>query len=240
MRAIWTLLATWLSFWGFHPAKFHPITAPLPRIVALTFDDGPSPVYTPKILTILQNNHAHATFFVLGSEAERFPQVAREIIRQGSVIANHGYGHLNFFHAGVQRMWLDAEKTQNLLQKSGIPTVAFYRPPYGNSSPRLIEAFRVHGYTTVFWSIDTRDWAMPSTAAIIRRTLGQIQPGAIILMHDGGGNRQQTVEAVAAIVKFLRADGYRFVTLPQYVQDLHLSPPPARLPLPAAPPPQAG
>lgn len=97
MRAIWTLLATWLSFWGFHPAKFHHITAPLPRIVALTFDDGPSPVYTPKILTILKDNNVHATFFVLGSEAERFPQVTREIIRQGSVIANHGYGHLNFF-----------------------------------------------------------------------------------------------------------------------------------------------
>lgn len=81
---------------------------------------------------------------------------------------------------------------------------------------------------------------MPSTATIIRRTLNQIQPGAIILMHDGGGNRQQTVEAVAAIVKFLRADGYRFVTLPQYVKELHLNPPPARLPLPAEPPPQAG
>lgn len=205
-----------------------------PRVIALTFDDGPSPRYTPDILHLLSRYHAHATFFVLGSEAAQYSKVLREIVKQGSVVANHGYTHVNYFQVGLSGVLHDAERTRALLQKEKIPMAPFYRPPYGNSNKRLIDAISRQGYTLTLWSIDTRDWMMPGTSAITRKVLTDAAPGAIVLMHDGGGNRTQTADALAAILPVLEAEGYRFVTLPQYMRDLGL-PFQAKLPRPINP-----
>ena len=204
---------------------------PNPHIIALTFDDGPSPQYTPEILKLLTRYHAHATFFVLGTEVEQFPGVVRDIVRQGSAVANHGFHHVNYFSVGVGGVLRDAARANALLKKEKIPAVPFYRPPFGNSNNRLVKAMSQAGYTLALWSIDTRDWAAPGTSFITRRVLKNAQPGAIVLMHDGGGNRSQTVNALAAILPVLESEGYRFVTLPQYVKDLGLKDPP-KLPLP--------
>jgi peptidoglycan/xylan/chitin deacetylase (PgdA/CDA1 family) len=205
-----------------------------PPLIALTFDDGPSPHYTPEILALLTRYHAHATFFVLGSELARFPNLARDIVRQGSVLANHGYNHVNLFRVGAQGVWRDAERTQALFAREHLPLTPFYRPPFGNSSPQLVRALNEHGYTVVLWSVDTRDWAMPGTTFITRRVLSQSKPGAIILMHDSGGNRSQTVQALAAILPVLEAEGYHLVTLPEYVAHLHIHTP-TELPLKPTP-----
>ena len=213
-----------------------------PRIIALTFDDGPSPTYTPQVLALLQRYHAHATFFVLGSEVSQFPKIVRDIIKQGSVIANHGYMHVNYFRVGVSGVAKDAARTLAILKKDHIPVAPFYRPPFGNSGKALVQYMSQHGYTLTLWSIDTRDWASPGTPYIIRKVLKDAEPGAIVLMHDSGGNRTQTVQALAAILPALEAEGYHFVTLPQYVKDLKLKAPP-KLPLPPPPtpaPPKAG
>jgi peptidoglycan/xylan/chitin deacetylase (PgdA/CDA1 family) len=200
-------------------------------VIALTFDDGPSPQYTPKILQLLTRYHAHATFFVLGTEVTHFPNLARDIIKQGSVIANHGYDHVNFVHLGVVGTARDAEKLTALLNKEHIAQVPFYRPPYGLSNRKLVAYMSKRGYTVTLWSIDTRDWAMPGASFITRRVLNEAAPGAIVLMHDSGGNRTQTIEALAAILPVLEAEGYQLVTLPQYVKDMGLKAPP-QLPLP--------
>lgn len=199
--------------------------------IALTFDDGPSPEYTPEILRLLTRYHAHATFFVLGSEAAQFPHIVRNIVKQGSVVANHGYRHVNYFSVGVAGVERDAARTEELLKKEKIPTVPFYRPPFGNSNKRLVTAMSREGYTLTLWDIDTRDWSMPGTSFITRKVLSHAKSGAIVLMHDGGGNRTQTVRALAAILPVLESEGYRFVTLPQYVKDMGLKSPP-KLPLP--------
>lgn len=206
-----------------------------PRVIALTFDDGPSPVYTPEILALLTRYQAHATFFVLGSEVAQWPNIARDIIKQGSVIANHGYRHVNYFRVGTDGVYQDAQRSAALLKKEHIPMVPFYRPPYGNSNARLVKFLSAKGYTVTLWNIDTRDWSEPGTSHITQKILTDAEPGAIVLMHDSGGRRQETVQALAAILPFLESEGYRFVTLPQYVEDFHLQHP-AQLPLPTTTP----
>ncbi len=212
-----------------------PARKPPTPIIALTFDDGPSPQYTPEILKLLTRYHAHATFFVLGSQVAQFPNLARDIVKQGSVIANHGYNHVNYFRIGVVGVARDADRAETLLKKEKIPMAPFYRPPYGNSNTRLVSALSHEGYTVTLWSIDTCDWAMPGTTFITRKVLTNAQSGAIVLMHDSGGNRSQTVRALAAILPVLESEGYRFVTMPQYVREFGLKSPP-KLPLPAKPP----
>jgi peptidoglycan/xylan/chitin deacetylase (PgdA/CDA1 family) len=216
--------------------RLHTATRPIPRIIALTFDDGPSPTYTPQVLALLARYHAHATFFLLGSEVAAFPKIARDIVNQGSVVANHGYLHVNYFRVGVGGVTKDAERTEALLKKDHIPMAPFYRPPFGNSNKALVKGMSKRGYTLTLWSIDTRDWTSPGTSYITRKVLKDAEPGAIVLMHDSGGNRTQTIQALAAILPTLEAEGYRFVTLPQYVKDLNLKAPP-KLPLPPPPAP---
>ncbi len=206
----------------------------IPKVIALTFDDGPSPKYTQAILSLLTRYHAHATFFVLGTEVAQWPNVAKDIVKQGSVVAFHGYHHVNYFHIGVGGVTQDLERLKALLKKEKIPTVPFYRPPYGNSNQALVKAMSRRGYTVTLWSIDTRDWAMPGTSFITKKVLANAAPGSIVLMHDSGGNRTETVQALAAILPVLKSEGYQLVTLPQYVKDLGLKAPP-KLPLPATP-----
>ena len=201
-----------------------------PRLIALTFDDGPSPQFTPEILGLLTRYDAHATFFVLGSEVAHFPQIVHDIVKQGSAVANHGYNHVNYFYAGLARTLRDAAQTQDLLHKEKIPTIPYYRPPFGNSNKQLVEAMAKQGYTLTLWSIDTHDWSEPGAGYITRKVLSDVKPGAIVLMHDGGGNRSQTVTALGAILPVLKAEKYRLVTLPQYVAALGLKKPP-KLPL---------
>ncbi|NMP23914.1 polysaccharide deacetylase family protein [Sulfobacillus harzensis] len=221
----------------FHP---HPSTVPSKpparpeKVIALTFDDGPSPKYTPEILSLLTRYHAHATFFVLGSEVAQYPKIVTDIVRQGSAVANHGYTHVNFFRVGVGGVVSDMEKTAALLKKDHIPLTPFYRPPYGNSNRSLVDALGKKGIYTTLWSIDTRDWSSPGTSFITKKVLANAFSGAIVLMHDSGGNRTQTVQAVAAILPVLEAEGYKFVTLPQYVKDLGIKEP-TKLPLPGQP-----
>ncbi|PSR32935.1 MAG: polysaccharide deacetylase family protein [Sulfobacillus benefaciens] len=185
------------------------------RIVALTFDDGPSPQFTPKILSLLTQYHAKGTFFVLGSEAEKYPNLVKAIYQQGSLVANHGWGHLNLRRVGAARMWQDADKTGQLLRSLGISPAPYYRPPYGMTSQALLQLFEGHGYEVVLWSVDTRDWATPGVGSITEKIQRLIQPGAIILMHDGGGNRSQTVAALKWLLTKYTALGWHFVTLAQ-------------------------
>ncbi len=222
MRPRWFILSPVLllalSFWIVLAEPLVPALSRVQtdkRIVALTFDDGPSPRFTPQILSLLSRYHAQATFFVLGSEAERYPQLVKAIVIQGSQVANHGWSHLNLRQVGAQRMWQDAARTTTLLRSLGVPPAPYYRPPYGMMSPGLIQRFEGHGYEIVLWSVDTRDWATPGVGSIRATIERLINPGAIILMHDGGGNRQQTVAALNWLLSTYSRQGWRFVTLTQ-------------------------
>jgi len=181
--------------------------------IALTFDDGPGP-YTSSILRALDRFDAKATFFVLGNRVAGRQGVLRQILHEGHELANHSWNHALL--AGGGRGAYDQIRHTNAVIRSATGfTPCLFRPPYGAVSGSLVaEAHRV-GLATTAWDVDPRDWATPGAGTISARVVGSARSGSIVVMHDGGEQRRQTVQAVAAIIKRLRARGYELVTVSQ-------------------------
>ncbi|WP_416465180.1 glycosyltransferase [Sphingomonas sp. VDB2] len=195
-----------------------------PHEVALTFDDGPDPVWTPPILDILRQAHVPATFFVIGENAMMHPGLLRQIVAQGSEIGNHSYTHPNLAQVWDRGVSLELNSTQRLVEAYTGRAMRLFRAPYfGDAEPTTadeigpaLEAQKA-GYLNVGLHVDPGDWTRPGADAIVARTVAQIEDGSadrsaqIILLHDSGGDRAQTVAALPRIIKALSARGYRFV-----------------------------
>jgi polysaccharide deacetylase family sporulation protein PdaB len=189
------------------------------KVIALTFDDGPNPVYTPQILDLLDQYHAKATFFVVGSRVKKYPQVAKELVLRGHEIANHTYRHPNLGKISFQQFQAEMEQTKMaILEATGI-TSHLFRPPGGYYDERIVNAARQAGYLVVMWSWhqDTRDWANPGTHLVVRKVLSNARNGDIVLFHDNGGDRSQTIDALEKILPELKQRGYRFITVSELV-----------------------
>jgi len=190
------------------------------RLIALTFDDGPGR-YTAAVVSELRRLKAPATFFEIGDQISGYRRLVANMVRWGFVIGDHTWNHPQL------TLLSDALVTKQILStKHLIATVTgtaplFLRPPYGAQDARIRTLAGRQGMVTTLWSIDTRDWARPGIAAIVAAALAA-RPGMIILMHDGGGDRGETVAAIPTIVRALRARGDHLVTLPQL---LALAPP---------------
>jgi peptidoglycan-N-acetylglucosamine deacetylase len=186
------------------------------RAVALTFDDGPSPVDTPKVLRILHRLHARATFFVIGFLVDAYPELVLRENRAGMAIGNHTYNHPEVPPFGsLPRRLLDAEIALGAksLARIGIDT-RLLRPPAGSTSTRVVRAAEAAGERVVLWSVDPVDWAPSVTSAQIKqRVLSVVQPGSIVILHDGGGDQSATVAALPGIIKGIRRKGLRLVPL---------------------------
>lgn len=194
---------------------------PGPHRVALTFDDGPDPDWTPKILKILREKGAPAAFFVLGTQTQHYPDLVEQIVREGHEVGNHTYTHQNLAEAGDQQIELELNATTRLLEAITGHSTAYFRPPYNSDGtpvdPGELRALRVArdlGYLTVTQSIDPDDWEKPGADALLRRVKAQrAAGGSVILLHDGGGDRSQTVAALPAIIDYLRERGDEIVPL---------------------------
>ena len=180
------------------------------RVVALTFDDGPG-VYTPWVLGILRRLRVHATFFIIGEQVWGNEALLRRELADGNAIGNHTFTHANVSGGGFRQM----RSTQGAIRRATGYTPCLFRAPYGAVSRLLIGQARSLGMNTIEWSVDPRDWARPGTGAVYSRVVSATRPGAIILMHDGGGPRGQTVAALPHVIATLRSRGYRFATVPQ-------------------------
>jgi peptidoglycan/xylan/chitin deacetylase (PgdA/CDA1 family) len=181
------------------------------KVVALTFDDGPSE-FTPQVLDILRGDRVRATFFVIGGSIAGKEAMLRRELAQGNVIANHTFTHISTAGAGPE-IARQLDDTTAAIRKATNFTPCLFRPPFGSRSARSIALTRSKGMQTVGWDVDTVDYQRPASASIVQRVLGGVKPGSIVLMHDGGGPRDQTVAALPKIIKGLRAKGYSFVTL---------------------------
>ena len=197
---------------------------PGPHKVALTFDDGPDPAWTPKILEILKAKKAPAAFFVLGSQVQQYPDLLERIASEGHEIGNHTYTHQNLAEAGDEQIALELNATTRLIEAVTGHSTAYFRPPYNSdgtpSQPGEIRALRIArdlGYLSVTQSIDPDDWERPGVEAIINRVKHQRSEGAIILLHDAGGDRSQTVAALPAIIDYLRMRGDTIVPLSEII-----------------------
>jgi peptidoglycan-N-acetylglucosamine deacetylase len=187
---------------------------PAKRMVALTFDDGPSG-RTPAILRVLMHHHAHATFFVVGRSTHGMEPVLRHIAATGNELADHTYSHADLLALREPARKRQLQWTSGLVARATGVQPRFFRPPYGATGPAVNRLGRSLGMIPVLWSVDSRDWQLPGTKAIARRVLANVRPGAIVLMHDGGGDRQETLRALPAILRALARRHLEVVTLSQ-------------------------
>ncbi|MDE3070449.1 MAG: polysaccharide deacetylase family protein, partial [Acidobacteriota bacterium] len=196
--------------------------------VALTFDDGPGP-YTPQLVATLDRLHVQGTFFAIGEMERYFSAGTLAELHSGDAIEDHTETHpmLAALTATEQREQLFEQIVR--MEVLGAARPLLFRPPYGSFSPTTFKIARSLHLLMVLWSTDTSDYQLPGVPAIVQRALAGAHPGAIILMHDGGGNRAQTIAALPGIVAGLRRRGLRPVTVPQLLLD---DPPPPGQPLP--------
>jgi peptidoglycan/xylan/chitin deacetylase (PgdA/CDA1 family) len=195
---------------------------PAKRMVALTFDDGPSG-RTPAILRVLANHHVHATFFVVGRSTRGMEPVLRHIAATGNELADHTYSHADLLALREPAQRRQLQWTRGLVARATGVQPRFFRPPYGATGPTVNRLGRSLGLIPVLWSVDSRDWQLPGTKAIVRRVLANVRAGSIVLLHDGGGDRQETLRALPAILRALQRRHLKVVTLSR----LFASPPPA-------------
>ncbi len=198
--------------------------------LALTFDDGPGP-YTLQLVHVLSSLHVHATFFAIGEEERYFSAGTLAELHSGDVVGDHTETHpmmaLLSAHAQHEELFEQILRIELL----GGPTPRLFRPPYGSFDATTFKELRALHLLMVLWSDDTSDYTLPGTAAIVQRALAGAHPGAIILMHDAGGDRSETIAALPAIVRGLRRRGLEPVTIPRLLLD---DPPPRGLPVPTS------
>ena len=186
---------------------------PRRRAVAIGFDDGPAPD-TGAFVSMLERAHARATFFMIGEEVHApYGKVLLRELRDGDVLGDHSYTHPDLSTSGDVRGQL--QHTIGAIRALSGYTPCVFRPPYGDYDGSVVRTARSLGLATVLWNVDPRDWARPGTAAIKRIVLGEVQPGSIIISHDGGGPRGETLAAYPGIIAGLRARGYRILTIPE-------------------------
>ncbi|MEP7199334.1 MAG: polysaccharide deacetylase family protein, partial [Chloroflexota bacterium] len=182
------------------------------KVIYLTFDDGPSKPYTAQVLDLLARYHARATFFVVGRNVKAYPELVRAIHSAGHVLGNHTYDHVWLNRISHAKFVSQVERTQAVL---GHLASSCMRPPNGGTNRNTRPYAAALGLQVVMWNIDPRDWSRPGAARIAARILAQVKPRMTVLMHDGGGNRSQTVAALEVVLRELTQRGYRFEPEPQ-------------------------
>ena len=187
--------------------------APGDRVIAVTFDDGPDPTYTPQVLRVLQALQVTATFFMIGWEANAAPNLVRQVAAAGDAIGNHTWNHVDLTRLDDAGFRAQVDQTNQLLGSLTGRHIFCVRPPKGHIDHDVVGRLASRGLTGVLWSDDPRDWTRPGTSSIVRRVLAQTSPGAIVELHDGGGDRSETVQALPAIIQGLRAAGYRLAPI---------------------------
>jgi len=191
--------------------------------ITLTFDDGPAPTFTPQILDILREHGVPATFFVCGKNVERYPELLRRIVAEGHAVGNHTYSHPYLFFKSRRRMAEEIDRTQSVIENCVGFRPEIFRPPYGSRWFGLVPTLRERGMHLVMWSATGYDWKKDASG-ITAAALRELEPGAVLLLHDGHEtrgesetDRSQTVAALSRIIKDARERGYIFAPLKEFL-----------------------
>ncbi len=200
------------------------------RVVALTFDDGPNPPYTNAILEVLEREHVHATFFVVGRAVAAYPSVVRREVNDGDAIGNHTWSHAHMILMDAGQVRDSLSRTDAAIYRATGVHTRIMRPPFGARDWLVLDQVRRLGYTPVMWSVPlARDWEGPPPQVIAKRIMPYVRDGSIIVLHDGNRgivcgyarvspktcDRHSDIEATRLIVEALKREGYRFVTVPE-------------------------
>jgi peptidoglycan/xylan/chitin deacetylase (PgdA/CDA1 family) len=204
------------------PAQYNEVSVSRP-IVALTFDDGPHPELTPKLLDILRQNGVRATFYVIGRSVAAYPDIARRIVAEGHEIANHTYNHPALTSLGAGRLQQELTNTTEVIQRVTGRRPTNMRPPYGAINDRVrASILRDHGLDIIMWSCDPLDWKRPGAQVVRQRLVDGAKPGGILLAHD---IHPGTIEAVPGVIQDLKAKGFGFATVSQLLALQETKPP---------------
>jgi peptidoglycan-N-acetylglucosamine deacetylase len=180
------------------------------KYVSLTFDDGPDPVNTPKLLAVLKKHHIKATFCLWGDHVKQYPEIVRQIADAGHLLCNHTMHHDDMGAWSADAIKADLEETSAVIREA-VPEakIDYFRAPYGSwgETPQVAAAL---GMQPLGWATVVGDWEPPGTDVLVQRLKDGIRPGGVVLLHDGGGDRTQTIEAVDRIIPELKSDGWRF------------------------------
>ena len=179
--------------------------------VALTFDDGPNPEYTGMLLDGLKERNVKATFFVLGSEVELYPELVRRASEEGHLIGVHAYKHVNLRQLSDAEAVEQVDRTNGAIYRATGQHASYIRPPYGCWKDELDYEVQM---VEVLWDIDPRDWATTSSDLVVQRVLGEVEENSIILLHDAS---KSSVQAAFAIIDTLQKQGYTFVTVEELI-----------------------
>ncbi|WP_416295511.1 polysaccharide deacetylase family protein [Paenibacillus illinoisensis] len=194
---------------------------PSTRQVALTFDDVPDPRFTPQVLDILKKYNVKATFFIVGSRAEKHPDLVRRIVREGHIVGNHSYNHPEFSKLSLNAFRKQILHTGDIIRKLTGYTPKMIRPPYGDINEKQLQWAARQQYSIVNWNVDSLDWKGLSKEEVKQNVLSAVKPGSIILQHAGGGvgsNLSGTIGALPEIIDELRCRGFNLVTLDEMLQ----------------------
>jgi peptidoglycan/xylan/chitin deacetylase (PgdA/CDA1 family) len=202
------------------PARLVKAALTTKKVMALTFDDGPNRRYTPRVIELLKRNGAKATFFVIGREVVRFPDMVKAERDAGFEVANHGMHHRFLKGLDEAAVTEDVRGGEEAIEAAGGGHPTLYRLPGGVSDATAMAVLGRLGYTVVGWSIDCRDWRPGMTADRIEKIiLDEAGPGKIIILHDGPARRDATLQAVERVLPKLRAQGYRLVTVSELLRE---------------------
>jgi len=185
------------------------------KVVALTFDDGPHKKYTDEILMILKLYEIRGTFFLVGQNVAEYPCIVKALYANGHVVGNHSYSHNYLNTQTADEIAVALTKTNNLIKKTIGVYPALFRPPYGSCSSDSVRIVKKLKLKTIMWSVDYPLERLTAPEDIANEVIGQVKPGAIILLHDGGGNRESVIAALPIIIKALKSEGYEFLTVPE-------------------------
>ncbi|WP_066065110.1 polysaccharide deacetylase family protein [Neobacillus soli] len=190
------------------------------KVIALTFDDGPHPKYTLQILALLKQYEAHATFFQIGYKMERYPEVVQQVVLDGHELGNHSMSHTYENKAGFKRMRLEITRAERIIQRYQQNNPKLFRPPGGYIDYNLLREVKDKGYKVILWSYhqDPNDWALPGAKIISDHVIRHARDGDIVLLHDGGGNRNQTIQALKTLLPTLKKHGYQFVSISELLE----------------------
>jgi peptidoglycan/xylan/chitin deacetylase (PgdA/CDA1 family) len=183
-----------------------------PKTIALTIDDGPNAIYTPQVLSLLQKYKVTATFSMIGQSVAANRGLAREVADAGHKIVNHTWTHANLPSLNEAQLTVQINQANDVIQNATGRHLDMFRAPYGSWSTAVLERCQQLKLTPLDWSVDPRDWARPGVSAIVTNIMKNTRTGSIILEHDGGGNRAETVAALTVAIPELLAAGYHFRT----------------------------
>jgi len=197
--------------------------------VVLTFDDGPSPIWTPKILDELKNENIKATFFMIGHHVQKYPEIAKRVAAEGHTIGNHGYAHSVMLYYTPAEIEEEIKYTEHVIKEMTGVTTKYFRPPKAWLRRTIKEKVKSMGYETVLWSLNSKDWVSFNHKTIARYITKNVKNGDILLFHDSGnvastegGSRLQTVKTISLLARMLREKGFKFISIEELIHGQQL------------------